>query len=309
MRISVVTTLYQSAPYLHEFHRRMVDAVSKHTDNFQIIYVNDGSPDNSLDLAVELCDLDKHVRVIDLSRNFGHHKAAMAGLAHADGDWVFLIDVDLEEPPEILTTFFEAITNSHADVAYGVQRSRKGSFVERFFGGLYYRIFNFLSDIEIPKDLLMARLMSQRYVKALVQHKESLFDISGLWGLTGFKQVPVSVDKLSKLGTTYTIRKRATLFLIGLISFSSKPLIMISAIGFTIFAGALLSILYYLFIYFFIGNVPSGFTTLALSIWFLGGLTIFVLGIIALYLSVIFIEVKNRPNSIVREIHGGNPNE
>ena len=177
MRISVVTTLYQSAPYILEFHRRMVDTLRKHTDDFELIYVNDGSPDQSLDIAVKLSDADESVTVIDLSRNFGHHKAAMTGLQHTSGELVFLIDVDLEEEPEILSTFFEEMDREGADVAYGVQHSRKGAFLERFFGGLYYRMFNALSDVQIPRDLLMARVMSKRYVEALVEHKENLFEI------------------------------------------------------------------------------------------------------------------------------------
>jgi len=305
MRISVVTTLYQSAPYILEFHRRMTDTLRKHTDDFEGLYVNDGSPDQSLDIAVELSNVDESVSVIDLSRNFGHHKAAMTGLQHANGELVFLIDVDLEEEPEILSTFIEEMDREDADVTYGVQHSRKGSFLERFFGGLYYRMFNALSDVEIPCNLLMARLMSKRYVEALVEHKENLFDISGLWSLTGFKQVPVTVEKLSKLETTYTFGKRTGLFIDGLVSFSNKPLIMIAVIGLSILMGAIFSITYYLVAYFYVGDVPDGFTTLALSIWFLGGLTIFLLGVIALYLSVIFIEVKNRPYSIIRKIYNG----
>lgn len=303
MRISVVTTLYQSAPYIMEFHERIIDTLNKHTDDYQIVYVNDGSPDESLELALTLHEVDESVLVVDLSRNFGHHKAAMTGLEYAGGELVFLIDVDLEEEPEILSEFITTKDLQDADVAYGVQKSRKGSFVERFFGGLYYRLFNFLSEVEIPKDLLMARLMSRRYVKALIQHKENRFDISGLWELTGFKQVPVIVEKLSKKDTTYTFRKRTALFIDGLVSFSNKPLIMISIIGLIILFGSIISTVYYLFNYFYVGNITSGFTTLALSIWFLGGLTIFLLGIIALYLSVIFIEVKNRPYSIIRKVY------
>jgi len=303
MRISVVTTLYQSAPYLEEFHRRMLATLAQHTEDYELVYVNDGSPDDSLQIAKRLVEQDAHVKVVDLSRNFGHHKAAMTGLAHADGDLVFLIDVDLEEEPELLTPFLETLNGEQADVAYGVQDQRQGRFLERRLGGLYYRIFNLLSDVEIPRDLLMARLMTRRYVDALVSHREALFDISGLWSLTGFHQVPLVVSKGKKGETTYTFRKRFGLMVRGIVSFSNKPLVLISGIGSLILLGSFLYGLYVLGVYFFVGEVPTGYASLILSIWFLGGLTIFLLGVIAIYLSVIFVEVKHRPYSVVRQVH------
>ncbi len=157
MNLSIVTTLYYSAPYLHEFYTRICVEAEQMTDNYEVIFVNDGSPDNSLDIALSFCEKDSRVRVVDLSRNFGHHKAMMTGLMYAKGELIFLIDVDLEEPPESLTIFYEKFQNSDVDVVYGVQGKRKGPWFNQVSGSLFYILFNFLSYYPIPHNPLTAR--------------------------------------------------------------------------------------------------------------------------------------------------------
>ena len=126
MILSIVTTLYNSAPYLEEFHARVCAAAEQITPDYEIIFVNDGSPDNSLQIALSLYQKNERVRIVDLSRNFGHHKAMMTGLAQARGGMVFLIDSDLEEEPELLETFYKELRTTGADVVFGVQQKRKG---------------------------------------------------------------------------------------------------------------------------------------------------------------------------------------
>ena len=125
MILSIVTTLYNSAPYLEEFHARVCAAAEQITPDYEIIFVNDGSPDNSLQIALSLYQKNERVRIVDLSRNFGHHKAMMTGLAQARGGMVFLIDSDLEEEPELLETFYKELRTTGADVVFGVQQKRK----------------------------------------------------------------------------------------------------------------------------------------------------------------------------------------
>lgn len=303
MDLSIVTTMYHSAAYIEEFYARMCATAEKITHDYEIIFVNDGSPDESLEIAVSLYHKDPRVKVIDLSRNFGHHKAVMTGLAHAKGEKVFLIDVDLEEEPELLGKFYEVFINSDADVVHGVQTKRKGGIWERATGALFYWVFNLLSTHKIPANNLMTRLMSRRYVKNLVAHRESELSMSGLWEITGFKQIPVKVHKHSKGSTTYTFRRKVALMVRAITGFSNKPLVYIAALGVIILSLSSLYFLYILGVRIFVGKPPSGFMTIILSIWFLGGLTIFSLGIIAIYLSVIFIETKNRPYTIIRDIY------
>jgi len=288
---------------VEEFYDRMSAAARKITDAYEIILVNDGSPDDALALAVAIHERDPRVKVIDLSRNFGHHKAAMTGLSHAKGDLVFLIDVDLEEEPELLNVFYEVYQKGDADVVYGVQDKRKGGVWERLSGALYWRIYSALSSCKIPANLLMARLMSRRYVKGLVAHRESEVDISGLWQITGFKQVPVKVHKHSLAGSTYTLKRKLELMVRSITGFSNRPLILIAALGVLILTLATVCSLYFLGVRIFIGKAPSGYMSLILSIWFLGGLIIFSLGVVALYLAVIFAETKNRPYTIIRDIY------
>jgi putative glycosyltransferase len=130
--------LYYSAPYLDEFYARICATAEKITDDCEIILVNDGSPDNSLEIVLSLYERDKRVRVVDLSRNFRQHKAIMTGLAHAKGALVFLLDCDLEEEPELLGDFYDEFKSTDADVVYGVQRVRKGDFFERVSGNIFF---------------------------------------------------------------------------------------------------------------------------------------------------------------------------
>jgi putative glycosyltransferase len=303
MKLSIVATLYYSAPHLMEFYDRCCRAAEQITPNYEIILVNDGSPDNSLDVARSLYERDTSVVVVDLARNFGHHKAIMTGLAYATGDLVLLIDCDLEEPPEILLTFYEQFRKSDADVVYGVQAQRKGTPFRRVTGRIYYSLYNTLSEYPVPHDALIARLMTQRYVKRLIEHKEQLFSIDGLMEITGFKQIPVTVEKQYKGSTTYNLGKRIGLAVSGITSLSNKPLIYISYLGLIMTIPSGLLILFLLLQYLLGITDVDGWTSVIVSLWFLGGLIIFLMGIIAVYLSVIFVEIKARPYTVVRDVY------
>ncbi len=304
MHISVVTTLYYSAPYLQEFYSRIRAELEKITNSYELIFVNDGSPDNSLDIVLSFCEKDDRVRVVDLSRNFGHHKAMMTGLMYANGELIFLIDVDLEEPPEALTVFYEKYKNNNVDVVYGIQAKRQGPWFNRITGSVFYRLFNLLSDYPIPHNPLTARLMSRRYTQQLIKHKEHLFNIEGLWEITGFRQIPVAVNKLPYKGSsTYSLSKKIAYAINAITAFSNKPLIYIAYLGLLMTIPSSLYIIYLIIGYFFLGLGITGWTSLIVSVWFLGGLIIFILGIIAIYISVIFVETKNRPYTIVRQVY------
>ncbi|MCH7501573.1 MAG: glycosyltransferase family 2 protein, partial [Nitrospinae bacterium] len=153
MRLSIVSTLYNSAPHLLEFYERLTQCAQGITHDYEMILVNDGSPDASLDLALQLYEKDQRIRVIDLSRNFGHHKAKMTGLQHARGEYVFLIDSDLEEPPETLKRFWDEMQKARdLDVVFGVQEKRKGGLFERVSGAVFYKIINWFGDVKIPEN-------------------------------------------------------------------------------------------------------------------------------------------------------------
>lgn len=305
MKLSIVATLYQSAPYIKEFYHRASAAAAQLVGNeYEITLVNDGSPDNSLDLAICLSQSDPHVIVIDLSRNFGHHKAMMTGLSYARGNHIFLIDSDLEEEPEWLLTFSQQMEQEQCDVVYGVQIQRKGDLFQRWSGQLFYYLFQVLTGLSLAENIVTARLMTRRYVDALLRHQERELMIAGLWFITGFDQRPQTIKKLSTSETTYTFRSKISLFVNSITSFSTAPLIGIFYTGIAI---SLLSAGYaaYLIVsWLFFVQPLSGWTSVMASIWLVGGLIILFVGIIGIYLSKIFLETKQRPYTIVRQVYG-----
>ena len=304
MKLSVVATLYQSAAYIQEFYERCsASARSVAGDDYEIVLVNDGSPDDSLAVAVAVAMNDPHVIVVDLSRNFGHHKAMMTGLDHAKGEQVFLIDSDLEEDPEHLLSFAEQMSQDGCDVVYGVQQARKGSWFERISGQWFYSFFKVLTGLALPENVVTARLMSRRYVDALLRHTEREVFMAGLWHITGFDQRPQDVKKHSTSETSYTFRRKMSLLVNSVTSFSNAPLISIFYIGVTI---SLLAMLYivYLIVHWMLPVKPmSGWTSVMASIWLLGGMIISFIGVVGIYLSKIYSESKQRPYTIVRQIY------
>jgi putative glycosyltransferase len=309
MKLSIVATLHQSAPYITEFHQRASDAARRLVgEEYEIILVNDGSPDNSLDIAVQLTETDSHVIVVDLSRNFGHHKAMMTGLAHAKGQQVFLIDSDLEEEPEWLLSFAEQMANDKCDVVYGVQEQRKGSFIERWSGQWFYRFFKALTGMALPENIVTARLMTRRYVDALLRHEEREVFMAGLWYITGFFQTPQTIKKHSTSETTYTFRRKMSVLVNSVTSFSNAPLISIFYIGVSISLIASIYVTYVIINWLFLAKPLSGWTSVIASIWLLGGLVISFIGVVGIYLSKIFSETKRRPYTIVRQVYGKQQN-
>ncbi len=303
MRLSIVTTLYRSAGTIKEFYRRSMTAAEPLTHDIELVLVNDGSPDDSLDLALALHRADPRVVVVDLARNFGHHKAMMTGLAHASGDLVFLIDSDLEEEPENLARFYERFAKGDCDVVYGVQETRRGGAVERVTGALFFSLVKALSDHRLPQNLVTVRLMTRDYVRALVLHQDREFLIAHLWELTGFRQFPLAIEKLSLSPTNYSLRRRIEMAIQHITTTSTKILYIILYTGVLIFGLSGIVILYFLGRYFISGVGVNGFISQIVSIWFLGGLITLILGVFGIYIAHILSETKRRPYTVVRSVH------
>lgn len=300
--------MYNSSPYLEEFHRRVsAQARALAGESYDVVYVNDGSPDDSLAVALRLHRADAHVRVLDLSRNFGHHRAIMTGLAAARGELVFLIDCDLEEHPEDLARFHAELTRTAVDVVFGARAQREGGFFERISSNAFYRIFNLLSAQTVVANQLVARLMTRRYVEALVAHRDREIYFGGLCALAGFEQIPLPVHKSSKGSTTYTLDRRVAAFVNAVTSFSAKPLVYIFYLGCFILLGSASAAIILVVRRLFFDVLFPGWPSLIVAVCFFGGLTVFCLGLIGIYLSKIFSEVKERPYTIVRQTyeHGG----
>ena len=306
MKLSVVTTLFSSANHINEFHERVSKVLMDFIgDDFEIIFVNDGSEDNSLEIVMGLMEQDKKIKILDLSRNFGHHKAMMTGLEYAKGEKVFLIDVDLEEQPEWLRSFDEQLEREGLDVVYGVQANRKGNFFYNFSGYLFYRLFRFFTKLDQPNNITTARVMTARYVKALVSHQEREINIGGLWMITGFKQGYQAVTKLSSSPSAYDNRYKFSHFINSITSFSSLPLRLSFYSGLGISFSAFMFICYQTYLYFFYAP-PEGYISVIASIWFFSGLIILFNSVQGIYISKIFTEVKQRPYTIIKDIYHRN---
>jgi putative glycosyltransferase len=306
--LSIVSTLYRSQATLAEFWERASAAARRIAgDDYEIVLVNDGTPDGSLEVALSLYERDPHVRVVDLSRNFGHHKAMMTGLEHARGALVFLIDCDLEEAPELIEAFHARLRESGADVVYGVQTARKGGWFERVAGHLFFRLFNLLSPHPLPVNVLTVRLMTRRYVDSLVAHRERAILIAGLWVITGYRQEAMPVAKGSRRRSSYTFAHKVAIFVDSVTSFSDRPLVAIFYLGSLIVVTATGGVLHLVYRKLVHGISVVGWPSLIVSVWLLGGLTIFSIGLLGIYLSKIFIETKQRPYTIVRALYEREP--
>lgn len=308
MKLSIVTTMYRSAPFLVQFYQRIIKVAEQTSDNFELILVNDGSPDTSLQVALELRNRDKRVNVVDLSRNFGHHAAIVAGLEHCRGECIFLIDCDLEEQPEWLPLFFEHREKSGAEVVFGIQKERVASFWSNTLGAMFWRALNVLSNVRIPHNPMTCRLMSRRYVNALLNVGDRVLYLAGVFAWTGFNQSSLMLSKSPRTTTrsTYSLSRKFVQVADSFSSFSVAPLTLIFVLGLFIWLGSVFYGTFLLVQKLLHPNaVLSGFTSLMLSFWFLSGTIILVLGVLGLYISKIFQEVKRRPLYIVREYFQG----
>ena len=307
MKISVVTTLYKSKVFLDEFIVEIQIALNQiQCLNYELVFVNDESPDDSLRYLIERKKEIPQLKVIDLSRNFGHHYAIQVGLEYASGDYVFLIDNDLETSPRVLVDFYEEMNNDNSlDVVYGYQEVRKGMLLERLTGSIFWVLINKLSDTKIPHNILTERLMTKQYVESLLRLQDANLFLGGMMYWVGFNQKGLPIKKgLRKGASTYSLKRRAELMLQAITSFSGKPLEWLFYFGFTI------SIFSTLFIFYLIiikmihqDEVQLGWTSIvAINVLILGVISTF-LGIIGIYIYKIFRQVQGRPNAIIKKIY------
>lgn len=307
--ISIVSMVYRSRPYLAEFLAGCLEALREiECRRFEIVLVNDGSPDDSLHYLIERQTDIPQLVLVDLSRNFGHHAAAQAGLAHARGDLVFLIDCDLEVSPAVLPRFYQKLRASGCDVVYGYQNARRGGPLERIAGALFWKGLNLLSDTPIPENVVTERIMTRRFVVNLLQLGDRNLFFGGMMSWTGFDQIGMPVDKGRRRGpSTYTLMKRLGLLVNAVSSFSAKPLYLLFNVGIVITLASLAYAAYLVFRKIAFGDTLIGFTSLmGLMAMTLGVLTTG-LGLLGIYLGKVYTQVQNRPTYIVRDIYRGGP--
>ena len=307
MTLSVVTTLYKSKPFLETFLKEIIANIQIiKINDFELVFVNDGSPDDSVEYLLERKKEIPEIKIIDLSRNFGHHYAIQAGLNFASGEYVFLIDNDLETPPSVLVDYYnEIIIDKNLDVVYGYQEARKGNFIEKKAGSVFWVLINKLSDTKIPHNILTERLMTKQYVNELLRLQDANLFMGGMMYWVGFNQKGIPVKKGQREGaSTYSIKRRAELMLQAITSFSGKPLEWLFYIGISI------SFFSFLFLIYLAtqkiihqDEVQLGWTSIvAINVLILGIISTF-LGLIGIYIYKIFRQVQGRPNVIIKKIY------
>jgi putative glycosyltransferase len=302
--LSIVTTLYRGRQFIEPFYKeacRVADALGL---PFEIVFVNDGSPDDSLEIAHAIHKRDGRVRIVDLSRNFGHHRALMTAFAYASADLIYVTDVDLEEPMDFLRECYERFEQGDCDVVYGYQNQRRGNWLTRMTGEAFWKVFNFLCQTKLPRNLVTARLMSKRYVASLLEHPEYDPYIVGLWVSTGYNQIGLPIVKQFTGFSSYSNFRRVSLAVNSIVSFSSRPLLLSAGLGIFICLIASLCVVYLICRWLILGNEIEGWTSLTVSVWFMGGANLFFIGLVGLYVSKIFTEVKRRPNVIIKAVYG-----
>lgn len=302
--ISVVATLYQSEAYVDEFVRRCREAASKLSQEIQIVLVDDGSPDRSLDIAASIADSADDVLVVELSRNFGHHPAMMCGLQHATGERVFLIDSDLEEDPDWVVSFSEIMDQSGADVVYGFQAHRRERGILSLGARLHYWLRRRLVHSGYPVDVTTARLMTRQYVDALLSHREVTTPILDLWVMTGFRQLGVPVSKADTSPTTYSFAARASLLISSFVLAAHKLLVVSSLIGLAAVIGAVGTGVALIVRWFAFDRPTPGWTSVIVALLFMGGAILLTVSLTGLTVSRVATEVRGRPRTIVRRLHG-----
>jgi len=300
--LSIVTTVYRSAATIKTFIERAIGAVSSAAERIEVIVVDDGSPDDSASIVRDLADQDDRITLVQLSRNFGHHKAMIAGLENARGDLIFLIDSDLEEEPVHLTPMLARLRQEQVDVVYGVQRERRGGFIERVSGNVFYSTFSRLSEVELPRNVATMRLMTRRYVRSFLLFRDHNPVFVPLSILVGYRQAAYVFDKRSSSATTYSVRSRISLLILALTSFSGKPLLLIfwasvvfSSVSFFFGLSVVVNAV--------VGPVQDGWSSLMAAVVFFFSLNALMTGILGLYVKLILDEVKDRPRTVVQEVY------
>jgi polyisoprenyl-phosphate glycosyltransferase len=303
----VVPFFNEGADSVAAFVAAVVPVVERLTPHYEIVTVDDGSSDDTLDSLTAARDANEKIKVVALSRNYGHQLALTAGLNHAAGDAVIAMDGDLQDPPEVINTMIDRWRDG-VDVVYGQRERRDESVFKRAPAALFYKIMGVLGDHRIPADVGDFRLMDRRVVDALNTFPERNRFLRGLVSWMGFRQEAVTFVRPSRASgdPKYTVRKSVTLAANGLFSFSRKPLRLATWLGLTCSASAFLYLAWVLIRGLFFRNAEalSGWYALSSVVLFLGGIQLTCLGLIGEYVGRIYEEVKGRPLYLVRERHG-----
>lgn len=304
-KVSVVIPMYYEEEVANECYNRTKKVLNslKNYDH-EIIFINDGSKDKTLPILKEIASKDENVKVVSLSRNFGHQAAVTAGLKFVTGDCILIIDSDMQDPPELLVDMLKLWEDGN-EVIYAKRKTRKGeSKFKLMTAKMFYKVLNGLSDVDIPKDTGDFRLVDRKIVDVINSMPEHNKFLRGLFSWVGFKQAPIEYERQERFAgkTKYPLKKMLKLASDGIISFSTKPLKLIGVIGIiSIFVSFILLIYAILSYVFKWNNLASGWTSLMVAITFFAGVQLVSIWMISEYIARIYDDTKKRPEYIIDE--------
>ncbi|GAB2459374.1 putative glycosyltransferase YkcC [Hymenobacter qilianensis] len=303
MDLSIIVPIYNEESNIEALYKRLRSVIDPMAVQYEFIFINDGSRDRSLTLIHDLTASDPQVRYIDFSRNFGHQIAVTAGLDLAAGAAVVIIDADLQDPPELIPKLYQKLQEGY-EVVYAKRRSRKGeSAAKKFTARLFYRVLASITHISIPVDTGDFRIISRKVVNALKQMPEQNKFIRGQISWIGYRQTYLEYDRAERAGgaTGYTYRKMIRLALDGITGFSDAPLKAATIGGFIVSGVAFLVMVYTLYARFITKDYEPGWSSLMVSILFMGGIQLIAIGIIGEYIARLSANVRQRPLYIISD--------
>jgi polyisoprenyl-phosphate glycosyltransferase len=301
MEISIITPVYGCKDCLYELYYRLTESLKFVTDNYEIIFIDDASPDKPWEFLSQLCQKDTHVKAIELSRNFGQHFAITAGLENASGKWIVVMDCDLQDQPEEIPKLYKKALEGF-DIVQAQRKVRKDHLFRRLFSFCFYKLLGFLTDTKQDHTIANFGIYSKQVIEATLKMKDSIRYFPAMIQWVGFNSVVVEVEHSERISgkTSYNLKQLLSLGTNVVLSFSEKPLLLVVRFGMLVSFCSLVAGIIFLIKY-YMGKIEVlGFTSLILSIWFLSGIIIFILGIIGLYLGETFDRVKERPLYIIK---------
>lgn len=302
MFISIVTPVYKCADCIDELYARLTKTLPQITHDYEIIFVNDGSPDNAWEKISQLAKIDNKVKGINLSRNFGQHNAIIAGLEHTKGEWVVVMDCDMQDMPDEINNLYKKCMEGY-DIVLARRKNRKDNFLVKISSRTFYKTLSYLTETHQEPTIANFGIYRRPVINALLSMGDynKYFPTMIRW--VGFKTANIDVihSKRSSGTSSYNLKNKFSLAANIILSFSDKPLKIMIKLGFFFSLVSMVLGIFYLSRYFFVGVTVSGWTSLIISIWFLSGLIIFMLGILGLYIGKTFDKVKNRPDYIISE--------
>lgn len=302
MKISVISPVYKAERIVEELVRRLIFELGKITNEFEIILVEDGSPDASWEIIEKACATDKRIKGIRLSRNFGQHNAITAGLDVSNGEWIVVMDCDLQDRPEEIINLYNEVNKGY-DIVFAKRFGRKDGLIKRCSSKFFYKVFSYLSGINQDGTIANFGIYSRKVIDSINSMREPMRSFSSMTRWVGFKKTAINVLHSGRYEgkTSYNWGKLINLALDIALAYSDKPLRLAVKIGFFIsFFSGLFAV--YNIIAHYMGKITvTGYTSLIVSIWFLSGLIIFILGIVGLYIGKTFEGIKKRPLYLIDE--------